>query len=141
MFPIKSLEDLEKISKEAKWQYFEKLAGWIFEQNDFEASVNRVIIFENDGEKRRRQYDIIAKRFDRMFLVECKKWSGGRYKTSALKEAAASHREKTDLFNDEYGTEAIPLMVTFMQEDITEHEGVKIVPMGKLNFFLNEQTF
>ena len=140
MFPIRSPEDLEKISREAKWQYFEKIVGWIFEQNDFDVQVNKVVIFEKGDDKYRRQFDVIARRFDTTFLVECKKWSGSRYKVSALKEAVRSHEEKCSLYNIEHDADAVPIIVTLMQEEITEHDGIKVVPVGKLNCFLNGQT-
>ena len=137
MFPIKSLQDLEKISKEVKWQYFEKLVGWIFEQNDFEVGVNQVILFEKASGVLRRQFDVIAKRFNKTFLIECKKWKGNRYKASALKRAVESHIEKATLFKEKRKEEIIPVIVTMLQEDIIEHEGVPIVPIDKLNTFIN----
>ena len=42
---IKSINDLDKISKEVKWQNFEKLTAFIFEENGFNTKVNVVKVF------------------------------------------------------------------------------------------------
>ena len=132
MFKINPLQDLQTLSKQVKWQYFEKLVGWIFEQNGFEVKVNVVKV------KPRRQYDIVAEKFNKIFLVDCKKWKGGRYKTSSLKKAVEKHLERTGFFQTE--KTKIPIIVTLMDEDINIHEDVPIVPIDKLNTFLNPET-
>ena len=129
MFPISSLEDLQKLSQEVKWQYFEKLVGWVFEQNDFSVKVNYV------SKNPKRQYDVLAEKFNKIFLVDCKKWKGKRYKSTQLKYAVEKHIERCSLFPTE--KEKSPIIVTLMDEDITEHSGVPIVPIQKLNSFLN----
>ena len=60
---IKTIEDLEQVSKEAVWQNFEVLVGFIFEANDFQVNVNKVRTFN----KKRRQYDVIAKKNNRTY--------------------------------------------------------------------------
>ena len=132
MFPIKSVDDLERLSTEMKWQYFEKLVGWIFEQNDFSVEVSRVFVYPEG----KRQYDVIAKRFGKTFLVECKKWK--RSNSSAIKKAIEDHLEKTKLYTEKQKEEVFPLVVTLLQDNITEHEGVPIVPVDKLNTFINQ---
>ncbi len=132
MFPIKSIDDLKRLSKEMKWQYFEKLVGWIFEQNEFSVEVSRVFVYP-DG---KRQYDVIAKRYGKTFLVECKKWK--RSNSSAIRKAAENHIEKTKLYSEKQKEEVFPLVVTLLQENIKEHECVPIVPVDKLNTFINQ---
>lgn len=122
MFKINSLEELQDLSNQVKWQYFEKLVGWIFEQNDFSVKLNFV------SKKPKRQYDLIAKRFGKVFLVECKKWKGGRYKSSRLRDAVEKHIERCELFTLE--KEKTPLIVTLMNEDIQSYRNVNIVPIG-----------
>ena len=141
MFPISSIEDLQKISKQVKWQYFEKLVGWIFEQNDFKVRVNLVSKSHQKGEgqktcsHQKHQYDVVAEKFNKIFIVDCKKWAGKRYKSTQLKYAVEKHLERCSLIGSE--KEKIPLIVTLMDEDIQEHKGVPIVPVDKLNTFLN----
>jgi len=39
---IDSIEDLETVSRTVIWQYFERLAAFIFEKNEFAVTVNTV---------------------------------------------------------------------------------------------------
>jgi hypothetical protein len=68
--------DLERVSVESVWQNFERLAAFIFEKNDFRVNVNTVKTLN----KKRRQYDIIVRKNNQTFLIECKKWAGNRYR-------------------------------------------------------------
>lgn len=131
---IKSIEDLEIVSKEVIWQNFERLAAFIFERNDFQVKINTVKTFS----KKRRQYDVIAKRGDQIFLIECKKWAGNRYRLSALKRAIEQHKERTVFYKNITGEDAVPIIVTLIEEEIQFYEGVPIVPIQKLNSFVNE---
>jgi protease II len=131
---IKTIEDLEQVSKEAVWQNFEVLVGFIFEANDFQVNVNKVRTFN----KKRRQYDVIAKKNNRTYLVECKKWSGNRYRLSALKKAIQQHKERTEFYRNLTEEDLIPIIVTFIEEDIKFYEGMPIIPILRLNSFINE---
>lgn len=135
MFPIKSVSDLEKISASAKWQYFEKLVAFIFDQNGFDARQN--VIAKNSETK--RQFDVIAKDAGRTFLVECKKWKSRKEIASALKAAVRKHLERCSFYSEMHENEAVmPLIVTLSEAEITEHEGVYILSIMKLNSFLQE---
>ena len=131
---IKTIEDLEQVSKEAVWQNFEVLVGFIFGANDFQVNVNKVRTFN----KKRRQYDVIAKKNNRTYLVECKKWSGNRYRLSALKKAIQHHKERTEFYRNLTEEDLIPIIVTFIEEDIKFYEGMPIIPILRLNSFINE---
>jgi Restriction endonuclease len=131
---IRSVEDLEVVSEAVIWQNFERLAAFIFEKNDFEVTVNTVKTWN----KKRRQYDVISWKSDQTFLVECKKWSGSRYRLSALKKAIEQHKERTVFYENIMNEDAIPVVVTLVEEEIHWYEGVPIVPILKLNSFIGE---
>jgi len=131
---IRSVEDLEIVSEATVWQNFERLAAFIFEKNDFRVTVNTVKTWN----KKRRQYDVISRKSNQTFLVECKKWSGSRYRLSALKKAIEQHKERTTFYESITNEEAIPLVVTLIEEEIHVYEGVPIVPILKLNSFIHE---
>ncbi len=131
---ITCIEDLETVSEESVWQNFERLAAFIFEQNNFRVKVNTVKTLN----KKRRQYDVIAWKNDQTFLVECKKWAGNRYRLSALKKAIEQHKERTSFYEGITQVEAIPIIVTLIEEEIHVYEGVPIVPVSKLDGFINE---
>ena len=131
---IESIGDLEIVSEESLWQNFERLAAFIFEKNDFRVNVNTVKTLN----KKRRQYDVIAKKSNQTFLIECKKWSGNRYRLSALKKTIIQHKERTTFYESISNEDAIPLIVTLIEEEILVFEGVPLVPVQKLNSFIGE---
>jgi Holliday junction resolvase len=131
---IESIEDLAIVSEEVVWQNFERLTGFIFEKNDFRVRVNTVKTYN----KKRRQYDVIAWKGDQTFLVECKKWAGNRYRLSALKKAIEQHKERTSFYETVTSEYAIPVVVTFIEEEIRFYQGVPLVPIRKLNAFVSE---
>jgi hypothetical protein len=131
---IKSIEDLQKVSEEVVWQNFERLAAFIFEKNNFKVKINTV----KTHQKTKRQYDVIAWKGNQTFLVECKKWAGNRYRLSALKKAVEQHKERTMFYETITHEDAIPLLVTLIEEEIPFYEGVPIVCIQKLNSFVNE---
>ncbi len=131
---ITSTKDLETVAETVIWQHFEQLAGFIFEKNDFCVRVNTV----KTHHKKRRQYDVIARKDSRTFLVECKKWAGSRYRLSALKRAVGQHKERAAFYEDVTGREAIPVIVTLIEEAVLVHEGVPLVPVTRLNAFIRE---
>lgn len=131
---IGSTGDLEMVSEGAPWQDFERLAGFIFEKNDFRVTVNTVKTWR----KKRRQYDVIARKGNQTVLAECKRWSGNRYRLSALKRAVMDHKERTVFYETITNEEAIPVIVTLIEEEIRVFEGVPLVPVRKLNSFICE---
>ncbi|MDD4650770.1 MAG: restriction endonuclease [Methanothrix sp.] len=131
---IKDHNDLQKISIESIWQNFEKLVAFIFEKNDFQVEIGRV----KTSNKKRRQYDVIARSKDRTFLVECKRWSGNRYRLSALKKAAMDHRERSEFYRKLTNECAVPIIVTLIEEEIQVFEDVPLIPVFRLNSFLAE---
>ncbi len=132
-FPVKTMEDLEKLGHRMKWQWFERLVGWVFGQNDFNVSIG--IVKKNSRFK--RQYDVIAEGPRHVFAVDCKRWSGNRYKASQVRKAADRQIERSLFLRKDTDKVIIPLIVTLMKEDVTVHSGVPVVPVEMLNAFLN----
>jgi hypothetical protein len=131
---IKCIEDLQRVSTEVVWQNFERLTAFVFEENNFRASTNTVKTLK----RKRRQYDVIAKTNSKTFLVECKKWAGNRSRLSALKRAIDQHIERTEFYRYLTGENAVPIVVTLVEEEIRSYDGVPIVPILRLNSFINE---
>ena len=129
---IESIDELQKISKKMKWQYFEKLVAFIFDNNNFETKQNSVIVFG----KTKRQFDVIAERFGTLFLVECKKWS--KFNASSMKKAVKDHKERCNLYSKGLeGKNALPIIVTLLEGDIKLHDSMPVIPINKLNLFIN----
>ena len=131
---IGSIDDLETVSEEVVWQNFERLAAFIFEKNEFAVTVNTTKLLN----RTRRQYDVIARKRDRTFLVECKKWAGSRYRLSALKRAVLQHKERAAFYETVMHEDAVPVIVTHIEEEILVYEGVPLVPVHRLNAFIGE---
>jgi len=131
---IRGIEDLQRVSREAVWQNFERLTAFVFAENDFSVKINAV----KTSNKRRRQYDVIAKRGDKTFLIECKKWAGNRHRLWALKRAAEQHRERSEFYRELTKEDVIPVIVTLIEEEISFCEGIPVVPILRLNSFINE---
>jgi hypothetical protein len=131
---IEGIGDLETVSEKSAWQNFERLTAHIFEKNEFAAKVGTVKTLD----RKRRQYDVIARKGDRTFLVECKKWAGSRYRLSALKLAVLQHKERTAFYEQIMNEDAHPVIVTLIEETILVYEGVPLVPVYRLDAFIRE---
>ena len=131
--PVRTMRELESIGSRMKWQFFERLVGFVFEQNGYEVTVGAV----KKGGGVKRQYDVIAESPRYIFAADCKRWTGNRYKESQLRAAAGKQTERCMLLKRETDKGIIPLIVTLMPEGISIHGGVPIVPFEKLNTFLN----
>ena len=131
---IETIGDLDTVSDKSAWQTFERLAAFIFEKNEFAVNVGTVKTLN----RTRRQYDVIARKRDRTVLVECKKWAGWRYRLSALKRAVLQHKERTAFYETVMHEDAVPLIVTLIEEEILVYEGVPLVPLHRLNAFIGE---
>jgi hypothetical protein len=131
---IGSIAELEGVAEASVWQHFERLTAFIFEQNGFRVSVGTVAT----RNRKRRQYDVIARRNGRTLLVECKRWSKNRYRLSALRRAIGQHRERAEFYTEITREDAVPVMVTLIEEEIRVFEGVPLVPVHRLNAFISE---
>ena len=136
MFEINSIEELEQLSFQVKWQYFEKLVAFIFEKNDFDVQQNVVITHNGD----KRQYDVIAKKNDITYVVECKRWKSRASVVSAIKDAIDIHINRGKFYSEIHPEESVvPLLVMPLQGMPESHNEVYIVPLTSLNWFLNNQ--
>lgn len=137
---------IEEIASGMTWQYFEEMCASIFEKNGF--SVKKRFRF-SDGDAR-HEIDIIAempivkkhgrgtRKTVKVMAIDCKHWSVGR--TSALKKAAGMQAERAKALKKaaEYKRKPILVaLVTLFQENITREGDAWIIPIFKLNRFLN----
>ena len=134
---IKNAGDLQRVSKEVAWQSFERLTAFIFEENNFRVEIGKV----KTSKKKRRQYDVIARMNDKTFLVECKKWAGNRYRLSALRTAVRKHKERSEFYRNLTNEHVIPVIVTLIEEEILFCEDIPIIPISKLNSFINDGDY
>jgi Holliday junction resolvase-like predicted endonuclease len=139
-------ELIEKIIEEMNWKEFEKIVGEILRTHDFN-------VYNSFRFKIRKNYeiDVIGIKQNIILGIDCKKWKGGRYKNSGLKYAISKQKKRTVEFinflknnpNEKkfFGIEIkkiklVPLIVTWLEEDLKIYDNIVVVPIWKLNEFL-----
>jgi hypothetical protein len=136
----------EEATKNLGWQDFEGVVSDAFEANGFRTLRN--VRFSH--RKKRHEVDVVALERPRLVAVDCKHWGLRAGKGSALKAASlAQLRRAMDLgikaheipgMNIGGWGEAtiVPCIVTLYEERIIESGGVLVVPLSKLNAFVEE---
>jgi len=151
--PLEELEakmrkgmDLEDVAKHFSWQDFEAMVSEVFSANGFRTFLN----FRFSSNKRRYEIDVVAISKPRIMLVDCKHWGIRLGKSSALKAAATAQVKRSGEFccklqefkalgvEEWHSAKVIPILITLYQERVTENDGVMVVPVFKLNSFIEE---
>jgi hypothetical protein len=57
---------------------------------------------------------------------------------SGLKRAIAQHRERAAFYGAVTDEDAVPVIVTLIEEEVHVYDGVPIVPVLRLNSFISE---
>jgi len=130
LFAINLGADVEDVSEYLNWKDFESLTGIILEEKDFEVTKNLILA------KPRMEIDVIGKKMDIAFLIDCKHWKN--MSKSALDEIVKKQIERVKRFVSIENTSALPVIVTLHQETIQFVGNVPIVPIMKLSSFLDE---
>jgi Holliday junction resolvase-like predicted endonuclease len=131
---IRKGKTVEEILSAIDWREFEEKVEEIFKRHNFKTRRN----FRFKTSKR-FEVDIVAEKRDLVFIVDCKHWGKGRYKTYPLKKAAEKQMERAKAIKQTFlacNRRIIPIIITLFDECVYEFEGVFIVPVFKLNAFL-----
>ena len=134
---------IEDLSEVLNWVQFEYLCMKIFEFNDFECKIH--YCFRDAG--KRFEIDILAYRNGLILAADVKHWSARQGKRSMLVKYAEKQDSRTgrlvqsEKFRQDYNhipvKSLIPLIITWYDENIQFHERIPIIPVYKLNNFLN----
>jgi Holliday junction resolvase-like predicted endonuclease len=136
---------IEDVLEKYDWKEFEKIVAEIFKRNNF--SVKKNFRFNL---KKKYEVDVLAARGKFVFCVDCKRWSGGRYKKSGIRKSAEEQEKRTEevkkfleknpmlrnVLNVSENFKIYPLIVTLMEEDLIQEKNTFVVPVFKLNSFL-----
>ncbi len=128
---IRKGEDLTVVLKDSEWQTFEKLVSFIFENHDFQTKVH--FRFSRNG--RRYEIDVLAERYGKKILVECKKVRKG-FTEGFIEKVVEQHEEKVRMFKEKYGGDVVSVIVTLLDIDIYKKNSTYVVPVYKLNSFI-----
>ncbi len=125
--------NFEQKLENCDWKNFEKIVSNILKENNYltKWNVNKTL------NKNRRQYDVVAEKYDKILLIECKKWSRDRYKKSHYKKEVEKHLERSNFYKNFTKKTIFPLMVSCYNEDIKWYKNIPIIPCYKLNSFVN----
>ncbi len=141
--------ELEEVVNLLSWKDFEGLVARILTENDYLCAES----FRKRGteEARGMEIDVIGVKGRNVISVDTKMWGVRAGKSSALKSAAEKQEERTlRLCNQMHklaeklggipsGVYSLtPVLVTWLVEEVVFHEGVPIVPVFKLNAFLQD---
>lgn len=143
---IKTGLDIEYVAKYLDWKEFEAFSRDILLHHEFK--VYPRVRFKS-SKKKRYELDLLAIRNPIILCIDCKHWSPRAGKKYALKKAVEKQVERTKAFsnsvdllkfnieknNDLY---LMPLLISWLVEDIKTYQNVPIVPIFQLSFFLNQ---
>ena len=143
----------ESVVKELNWKDFEGFVAEILSENSFHC----IESFRRRGTSRIRgmEIDVIGVRGMTILSVDAKMWAKRSGKVSALKAAAENQRIRTRRLGDQLDKLAeklgglkdgsyslLPILVTWLVEEVEIHDGVPVIPIFKFNsFILNLHQF
>jgi hypothetical protein len=137
---------LEEATKSLEWKDFEGVVSDAFEANGFRTMRN----LRFSHEKRRYEVDVVALERPRLVAVDCKHWGLRAGKGSALRAASLAQLKRAvnlgkkaqEVQGIDIGgwgeVTLVPCIVTLYEERIVESGGVLVVPLAKLNSFIEE---
>ena len=143
---IKAGNDIEKLCKYLDWKEFEAFTLDILLYHEFQ--VYSRVRFKS-SKKKRYELDLLAIRDPIILCIDCKHWSSRTGKKHALKKAVEKQVERTIAFSKDAdlskfcierndGGFLMPLLISWLVEDIKTHQNVPIVPIFQLSFFLSQ---
>ncbi|MHA2064198.1 MAG: hypothetical protein ACXABY_07440 [Candidatus Thorarchaeota archaeon] len=141
--------EIEGVVNLLTWKDFEGFVSNILTENEYKC----VESFRKRGtsEAKGMEIDVIGVRGSSIAAIDAKMWGVRTGKSSALKSAAEKQKERTKrlcgmmarlgekidgLIKGHYTL--MPILVTWMVEEVVFHEGVPIVPAFLLNSFLQD---
>jgi len=136
--------DFDRIIKELSWQEFEILTTIVGDEFGYESKTG----LNFSTAERKYQIDVILKNNPYILLIDCKHY-GGTGKKSVLKKAAEDQLERIHAVKDSIddlkqkinvsswkSLKLLPIIITWLDDELFFYEKVPIVPFTKLRSFL-----
>jgi hypothetical protein len=147
LLAVSSGAEIESVIERMTWKDFEAFVARVMTENDYAC----VESFRRRGNQlvKGMEVDVIGVKGGTIVAVDAKMWGARPGKSSALVAAADRQKERTARLPDQieklsdklpmmrngvYGV--IPVLVTWLVENMEFHNGVPIVPIFQLNSFL-----
>ena len=125
---VRGTDDLEELT----WQEFEEYIRDLLEHHDFEVQFRKVFRTPARG----YQIDAVALRKDLCLCIDGKKYGRSRPRSSSLKEQAKLHYERTLAYEEKIGVRSVPLIVSWLDDNLMVENGCIFVSIDRLNDFL-----
>jgi Holliday junction resolvase-like predicted endonuclease len=117
---------------EPTWQEFEEQVRDVLECAGF--STDFRMVFTAAG--RRHEIDVVAQRFDITVLIDAKRYGRARVRSSAIRAQARKHLARSSEFNRVFFVKSVPVLVSWIDDDLLCEGGCFIVPFDKLEDFI-----
>ena len=146
---LKENHNIEEILENTTWKDFESFIAEILNMHDYETVKN--IRFRDKYSKKLFEIDVLAKAYQYVFAIDCKKWSHRSGKQSSLRDAALKQKKRVIALRHGMPTSekgkiitkinssklrVYPMIVTWANEDIDIINGIPIVPISKFNDYI-----
>ncbi len=141
--------EIEEIVQHLTWKDFEGFVARVLQENDYLCTES----FRRRGNQHTQgmEIDVIGVKGRTILAIDAKMWGVRSGKSSALRDAVSKQAIRTNRLGSELDRlrekipsmspgsyTLIPIMVTWLVEEVEIHEGVPVVPIFKLNGFLLE---
>ncbi len=139
--------EIEEVIEQLTWKDFEGFVAGVLSENNYQCTES----FRRRGNKTERgmEIDVIGIKGNLILSIDAKMWGIRSSKVSALRTAASKQKSRTARLATELDKLSakittmkaseytlIPILVTWLVEEVEIHEGVPVVPIFKLNAFL-----
>jgi hypothetical protein len=122
----------EKELDDITWQEFEEYIRDILSHHDFEVKFRKVFKAGDRG----YQIDVVGYKKDLCICIDAKKYGRGRHRSSSLKNEAKKHYDRCVAHEDTFKIRSIPIIVSWLDDDLMIENGCIFVPSFMLNDFL-----
>ncbi|MEM0324912.1 MAG: NERD domain-containing protein [Candidatus Aenigmatarchaeota archaeon] len=129
------MESLKKFLEERDWKYFENFIAEVFERFNYKISKNVRIKFLNY-----KEFDLIAKKQNKILLIECKKWKKEYSKFKNVRREIEKFKEKFNEYKKYQINKKIFGLMIFLNATFQpiREENIFVLSIDFLNTFLNE---
>jgi hypothetical protein len=117
---------------EPTWQEFEERIRDVLEYAGFSTDFRKV--FTTTG--RRYEIDVVAHRFDKILLIDAKRYGKARVRSSSIRAQARKHFVRCREYDRAFSVSSVPVIVSWIDDALVCEGGCFIVPYDKLEDFV-----
>lgn len=115
------------------WQEFEEFVKGVLKRHNFKTEFRKVF----SDEKRKYEIDVVGYHPRFILCLDCKFYGKGRKRRGRLKREGKKHSEKVKALEKIQDKKCVPILITFLNDELILDESCLYIPAEKLNDFLN----